>query len=89
MRQSLGIFCGGGKGRGANSKLTKGYPRQIAMARAEGAVADGKVVAFDLGIAMPVVVASQMGRQGITVPGPDSQITAGAGDQPFAIPATG
>lgn len=62
------------------------YPRQIAMARAEGAVADGKVVAFDLGIAMPSVIASQLGRQGISVPGPDTQITAGAGDQPFAIP---
>ncbi|HQU68721.1 MAG TPA: molybdopterin-dependent oxidoreductase [Albidovulum sp.] len=62
------------------------YPRQIAMARAEGAVADGKVVAFDLGIAMPSVIASQMGRQGMNIPGPDSQITAGAGDQPFAIP---
>ena len=62
------------------------YPRQIALARGRGAVAGGQVVACDLGIAMPSVIASQMGRQGWTVPGPDAQITAGAGDQPYAIP---
>ncbi len=62
------------------------YPRQIAMARGAGAVEGGAVVAFDLGIAMPSVTASQMGRQGLNIPGPDAQITAGAGDQPFDIP---
>ncbi len=62
------------------------FPRQIAMARGRGAVKDGKVDAFDLGIAMPSVIASQMGRQGLNLPGPDSQIIAGAWDQPFAIP---
>lgn len=62
------------------------YPRQIAMARGAGVVADGKVAAFDLGIAMPSVIASQMGRLGMPVAGPDTQITAGAGDQPYAIP---
>jgi isoquinoline 1-oxidoreductase beta subunit len=56
------------------------------MARMRGAVADGKVEAYDLGIAMPSVMASQMARQGLSVPGPDSQIVAGAWDQPFAIP---
>ena len=62
------------------------YPRQIAMARAQGTVKDGKVEAYDLAIAMPSVISSQMGRQGISVPGPDSQIIAGAWDQPFLIP---
>ena len=66
--------------------MVSDYPRQIAMARGRGVVADGKVAAFDLGIAMPSVIASQMGRQGMKVPGPDAQITAGAGDQPYAIP---
>ncbi len=62
------------------------YPRQIAMARGRGAVADGRVVACDLGIAMPSVLASQMGRLGLPAMGPDLQIVAGAWDQPFAIP---
>ncbi|EDM70966.1 aldehyde oxidase and xanthine dehydrogenase, molybdopterin binding protein [Roseobacter sp. AzwK-3b] len=62
------------------------YPRQIALARGRGAVAGGRVVACDLGIAMPSVIASQMGRLGLPVAGPDLQIVAGAWDQPFAIP---
>ncbi len=62
------------------------YTRQIAMARMRGAVKDGQVDAFDLGIAMPSVISSQMGRLGMSVPGPDSQIIAGAWEQPFGIP---
>lgn len=62
------------------------YPRQIAMARMRGKVANGQVTALDLGIAMPSVMGSQMGRLGISLPGPDAMITAGAWDQPFAIP---
>ncbi|WP_299611192.1 molybdopterin cofactor-binding domain-containing protein [uncultured Tateyamaria sp.] len=60
--------------------------RQIAMARGRGAVKDGKVEAYDLGIAMPSVIASQMGRQGLPTPGPDLQIVAGAWEQPMQIP---
>lgn len=62
------------------------YPRQIAMARGRGTVKDGQVTGYDLGIAMPSVASSQMSRQGLSVPGPDTQIIAGAWDQPFAIP---
>lgn len=62
------------------------YPRQIAMGRMRGAVRDGRVEAYDLGVAMPSVVTSQMGRQNFPVAGPDKQIIAGAWDQPFAIP---
>ncbi len=62
------------------------FPRQIAMARMRGAVRDGMVEAYDLSIAMPSVIASQMARQNQAVPGPDSQIVAGAFEQPFAIP---
>jgi isoquinoline 1-oxidoreductase beta subunit len=62
------------------------YTRQIAMAKMRGTVKDGRVEAYDLSIAMPSVVVSQMGRQGLSVPGPDSQIVAGAFEQPFAIP---
>lgn len=62
------------------------YPRQIAMARAKGKVKNGKVDSFDLSIAMPSVIASQMGRQNFPVPGPDPAILAGAWEQPYAIP---
>lgn len=62
------------------------YTRQIAMARLRGTVKDGQVEALDLGIAMPSVMSSQMGRLGLSVPGPDSQIVAGAWEQPFGIP---
>jgi isoquinoline 1-oxidoreductase beta subunit len=61
-------------------------PRQIAMARMQGKVANGQVKALDLGIAMPSVMASQLSRQNQPAPGPDSQIVAGAWEQPFAIP---
>lgn len=66
--------------------MTHDFARQIAMARMRGVVRDGRVEAYDLGIAMPSVIASQMARQGLSVPGPDSQIVAGAWDQPFGIP---
>ena len=62
------------------------FPRQIAMARGRGRATKGRVEALDLGIAMPSVIASQMGRQNIPAPGPDLQIVAGAWDQPYAIP---
>ncbi len=62
------------------------YPRQIAMARGRGAVKDGQVTGYDLDIAMPSVMSSQMSRQGLPIPGPDAQIIAGAWDQPFDIP---
>ncbi|MGJ8573024.1 MAG: molybdopterin cofactor-binding domain-containing protein [Hoeflea sp.] len=66
--------------------MSHDFVRQITMAQMRGTVRDGKVETYDLGIAMPSVVVSQMGRQGLSVPGPDSQIVAGAWDQPFAIP---
>lgn len=63
------------------------YVRQIAMGRMKGAAKDGKVDAYDLGIAMPSVADSQMGeRQGLALPGPDPIITAAAWDQPYTIP---
>lgn len=62
------------------------YTRQIAMARMRGTAKDGQVDALDLSIAMPSVTTSQMGRLGLSIPGPDSQIVAGAWEQPFGIP---
>lgn len=62
------------------------FTRQIAMARMRGSVKDGQVDALDLGIAMPSVFTSQLGRMGFSIPGPDAAITAGAWEQPFGIP---
>lgn len=80
--------------RGTPIKLTysrkedflQDYPRHISVARAEGTVANRQVETLDLSIAAPSVLASQMGRAGIFVPGPDAQIAAGAWNNPYAIP---
>lgn len=62
------------------------YPRQISMARGRGAVKDGKVEAYDLSIASVSSSASQIGRIGMSMPGPDAQIPAGAWNLPYAVP---
>ncbi|MHA3976778.1 xanthine dehydrogenase family protein molybdopterin-binding subunit [Halovulum sp. GXIMD14794] len=63
------------------------YPRQIGMARGTGTVADGKVTAMDLSIATPSASASQFGRLGMAMPGPDAQIVSGAWNMPYDLPA--
>lgn len=80
--------------KGAPVKLTfrreddfeQDFPRQIGMARPRGVVKDGKVVAIDLPIATVSSSASQMARAGVSLPGPDDQITAGASNLPYALP---
>ena len=62
------------------------YPRQIGMARGRGSVGDGKIEAMDLQIATVSSSRSQFGRIGMTAPGADTQIPAGAWNAPFAIP---
>ncbi|MFQ6551201.1 molybdopterin cofactor-binding domain-containing protein [Aestuariibius insulae] len=62
------------------------YPRPMGMARMKGRVADGQIESFDGAFAYPSVVASQVSRLGLTVPGPDVAIVAGGWDQPFSIP---
>lgn len=62
------------------------FPRQIGMARGRGAAADGHVTAFDLAIATVSSSASQSGRLGQSLPGPDTQIAAGAWNLPYAVP---
>lgn len=61
-------------------------PRQIGISRSRGTVSDGKVEAWDLNIATPSPLRSQLGRMGQSVPGPDAQIIAGAWAMPYAIP---
>ena len=62
------------------------FPRHIAAAQCEGAVRDGRVESIDLSISSVSPVASQMGRAGLTIPGPDIQIAAGAWNNPYNIP---
>ncbi|WP_299350981.1 molybdopterin cofactor-binding domain-containing protein [uncultured Shimia sp.] len=62
------------------------FPRHPGVARAAGTVKDGKVEALDLQVAMPSVIASQMGRAEISLPGPDSQIAAGSWNNPYSLP---
>ncbi|EEW26527.1 xanthine dehydrogenase family protein molybdopterin-binding subunit [Rhodobacter ferrooxidans] len=57
--------------------------RPMAKARLRARVEAGKVAAFDLHLAAPSVIASQVGRLGYSVPGPDSSIVQGAWEQPY------
>lgn len=66
--------------------FTHDFPRPLAVGRGRGVAKDGQVQAFDLGIAAPATTASQMSRIGLSTPGPDISIVAGAWDQPYAIP---
>jgi isoquinoline 1-oxidoreductase beta subunit len=66
--------------------MTHDYPRPLGIGRMRGAVRDGKVEAYDLSVACPSVTTSQLGRQNLSIPGPDVTIVAGAWDQPFRIP---
>lgn len=59
--------------------------RPLAMARFKGVVSDGVPKVFDLQLACPSVVESQMGRIGMNIPGPDVTIVQGAWDQPYNI----
>ncbi len=66
--------------------MTHDFYRPAAMARFRAAVADGMPVACDLELASLSVIASQMGRIGLPVPGPDVSIVQAAWDQPYSIP---
>lgn len=62
------------------------YNRQIGMARGRGAHAGGKVTALDLEIATVSAARSQSERLGAPVPGPDTQIAAGAWNMRYGVP---
>lgn len=66
--------------------MTRDYPRPLHIARARGAVEDGKVVAYDLDSISPSLSESWFSRVFIVPPGPDTLIVWGAYDQPYAIP---
>ena len=62
------------------------FPRHIAMGRARGKHENGQVVCLDVDIAAPSVIGSQMGRAGLSVPGPDAAIVAGSWNNPYDVP---
>ncbi|MEO1246117.1 MAG: molybdopterin cofactor-binding domain-containing protein [Pseudomonadota bacterium] len=66
--------------------MRRDYPRPLHMARARGAIADGRVVACDIDTISPSLSASWFGRVFVVPPGPDTLIVWGAYDQPYAIP---
>lgn len=61
------------------------FPRHIAMGRCRGTVENGLISSVDVAIAAPSVLGSQMGRAGISLPGPDAQIATGAWNNPYKI----
>ncbi len=65
--------------------MTHDAYRPMAMARIKGAAADGKITALDVQLAAPSVIASQVGRLGMSVPGPDATIVQGAWEQPYTF----
>lgn len=64
---------------------THDYYRPMAIARFKAAMGDKAPSAFDLQLAAPSVVESQMGRLGVPVGGPDISIAQAAWDQPYGI----
>ncbi|MCB1449250.1 MAG: xanthine dehydrogenase family protein molybdopterin-binding subunit [Nitratireductor sp.] len=62
------------------------FPRPLHMAVGRGAVAEGRVVAYDLDTISPSLISSWFGRIFIVPPGPDTMLVWGAYDQPYAIP---
>ena len=81
----------GNQMRGTPVKLTysreedfaQDFPRHITIGRGRGRVDQGRVVALDVELAAPSVMASQMGRMGINLPMPDAQLHAGAWENPY------
>lgn len=65
--------------------MTHDFPRQIAMSRLQGSYNETGVEAFDMAISAPSVMASQFGRLGSNLSIPDTQVIAGAADQPYGL----
>ena len=65
--------------------MTHGLYRPAAMSRVRARVEGGLVTAFDLSTVASSVMASQLGRFGINVPGADPTIVQGAADQAYTF----
>lgn len=64
---------------------THDFYRPMARARLRASVAEGKVQAFDFHTVATSVVEGQMGRIGLSLPGPDATIVQGAWEQPYGF----
>lgn len=62
------------------------YVRPIGISRFTGKVSDAGVDTLDISVASPSVLASQAGRMGVPIGGPDNQIPAGVWTAPYDIP---
>lgn len=63
------------------------FPRHITLGRGTAKVKGGQVVSMDVEIAAQSVMRSQLGRMGMSLPGPDTQLHEGAWDAPnFNLP---
>lgn len=65
--------------------MTHDSYRPFAVARFEGITKGKSVSALDLKISSPSVMESQMGRLGVSIPGPDSTIVQALWDQAYMI----
>ncbi|MEM7433466.1 MAG: molybdopterin cofactor-binding domain-containing protein, partial [Pseudomonadota bacterium] len=62
-----------------------GTYRPPAIARFRANIGDGKPSAIDLQLSAPSVTESQLGRIGLSAPGPDVSIVQSAWDQPYRV----
>lgn len=65
--------------------MTHDCYRPFAIARMQGVTEGKSVAALDVKMASPSVMESQMGRLGLSMPGPDATIVQAAWDQPYMI----
>jgi isoquinoline 1-oxidoreductase beta subunit len=65
--------------------MTHDAYRPAAMAQVRAKVEGGRITAFDLSTCSSSVMASQAGRLGYNLPGPDGTIVQGAWDQPYTF----
>lgn len=65
--------------------MTHDNYRPFAIARFQGVVSGSNISALDVKISSPSVMESQMGRVGLSIPGPDTTIVQAAWDQAYMI----
>jgi isoquinoline 1-oxidoreductase beta subunit len=65
--------------------MTHDFYRPAAVGRVRARLDDRGIAAFDFATCSSSVIASQAGRLGYSIPGPDGAIVQGAWEQPYAI----
>lgn len=67
--------------------FTHDFSRPLSASRFAAKSVGGRVEAFDIAVSGPSVLASQLGRSGISLPGADTELHAGISNAPYAIPS--